>query len=39
MCTRHPTRPMWASVNPAGLAVWQCEDEPSDQVIIGQLGL
>jgi hypothetical protein len=39
MCPVHATRPMWASVNEAGMAIWRCEAEASDEVIIGQLGL
>jgi len=38
MCVRHPGRPMWATVNGAGLAVWRCEADPSDEAVIGSVG-
>ena len=37
MCPNHPTRPMWATVNEDGQAVWQCEADPSDDVSLGHL--
>jgi hypothetical protein len=39
LCPRHPTRPLWAVVNDAGIAVWRCEVSATDEVEIGQLGL
>jgi hypothetical protein len=39
LCPRHPTRPMWAVVNDAGLAAWRCEADATDEIEIGQLGL
>lgn len=38
ICPNHPTRPMWATVNAAGRAVWRCEADTSDEVTIGDLG-
>ena len=38
MCPRHPDRPMWAVVGDDDLAVWQCEADSSDEIVIGQLG-
>ena len=38
LCTQHPSRPMWAEVDPAGIAQWVCEVDPAQRVPIGQLG-
>lgn len=39
MCPRHPARPMWATTDGDGVAVWACEVEPErDRVRIGELG-
>ena len=38
MCPNHSTRPMWATVNAAGRAVWRCEADISEEVPIGHLG-
>jgi hypothetical protein len=39
LCPRHPSRPMWAQQNGDGLAVWQCEADRRDEIVIGRLGL
>jgi len=36
LCTRHPSRPMWAKVD-AGMACWFCEADPADRARIGEL--
>lgn len=39
MCPNHPDRPMWATTDDGGVAIWACEAAPEhDRVPIGQLG-
>ena len=37
MCSRHPSRPMWAKTDDTGIACWVCESDDADKVAIGQL--
>jgi hypothetical protein len=37
LCPRHPNRPMWATVNDVGRAVWRCEADSTDEAEVGRL--